>query len=291
MKSFFLLLLCLPLFAQQSTPRSAAKPINDAAVMDRFEQEIDRLLKTKKTVVPKTIENQLKGEPRPKITIKSVPAGLAILPPAKLYERLRPSVMLVGDVAPCPDCPKNHGDLAGGVAIASNLVLTAYHVLEVGDAPVVAQGVMTHKGEVFPVKRVIAADQANDVAIIEVGGGSLVPAPISKGDRVGEPVTAISHPAGRYFMLTHGRIARFATYALDPEKPKLGSYEAMEITADFAYGSSGCPVFNQRGEVCGIIVTTESIYYEETRRRQTDLQMVIKACTPISAIRGLMKAR
>ena len=60
----------------------------------------------------------------------------------------------------------------------------------------------------------------------------------------------------------------------------------MSITADFAKGSSGCPVLDDHGTVIGIVNNTESIYYDDDgNRKQLDLQMVVKnAGTPSWAV-------
>jgi len=285
---FLFSLSCTGLSARAQVANAAPSPvIDDLKILSTFEQGMTKLMEAKRTVKPAVILKQLKSEPRLQEAFPFAPPGIRRLEPADIYNLRLASTVLVGDIAKCGECPLNHGDMAGGVAIATNLVLTAYHVIDSGE--VLAQGVMSFDGVVRPIRRIVAADEDTDLAVIETDGPPLRPAPISGGDRVGEAVIALSHPAGRYYMLTEGRIARFTRYPLDEDRHEKGSYEAMEITADFAWGASGGPVYNLLGEVCGIIVTTESIYYEQTRKRQTDLQMVIKACAPVRAIRSLLK--
>ena len=63
----------------------------------------------------------------------------------------------------------------------------------------------------------------------------------------------------------------------------------MSITADYAKGSSGAPVLNNNGEVIGVVSSTNSIYYNKVKGREENLQMVVKNCIPINALRRLFK--
>ena len=63
----------------------------------------------------------------------------------------------------------------------------------------------------------------------------------------------------------------------------------MAITADYAKGSSGAPVLNSKGEVVGMVSATNSIYYNKERGQNQNLQMVIKSCIPVDAIRRLIR--
>ena len=66
---------------------------------------------------------------------------------------------------------------------------------------------------------------------------------------------------------------------------------AAAITADFAKGSSGCPVLDDRGAVVGIVNNTESIYYDDDgKKKQFDLQMVVKNATPSWLVRKMVTA-
>jgi S1-C subfamily serine protease len=66
----------------------------------------------------------------------------------------------------------------------------------------------------------------------------------------------------------------------------------MSITADYAKGSSGGPVFNDRGEVVGMVSSTSSLYYQtdspEAPKEKGPLQMVIKNCVSLPEPRQLL---
>jgi S1-C subfamily serine protease len=72
---------------------------------------------------------------------------------------------------------------------------------------------------------------------------------------VGNPVSVISHPGQRFYGMTAGIVSRYFALAMHGT-----SVTRMAITADFAHGSSGAPVFNEFGNVVGMVTCTDSIY-------------------------------
>ncbi|MAX22363.1 MAG: hypothetical protein CMJ60_09365, partial [Planctomycetaceae bacterium] len=142
-------------------------------------------------------------------------------------------------------------------------------------------------GKVYVVKEILAADELNDIAILQLElptGEKLTPAKIAERAIPGEDVYAISHPVSRFYTLTKGVVSRNAMM----HTPK-GSAKRLYITAEFAKGSSGSPIFNSRGEVVGIVSSTQSIYYTETQEQQKNLQMVFRNCVPASSVHLLLK--
>jgi hypothetical protein len=63
----------------------------------------------------------------------------------------------------------------------------------------------------------------------------------------------------------------------------------VSITADYARGSSGGPVLNDRGEVIGIVKSTQPIFYRMIEGKGENLQMVVKLCIPSASILKLIK--
>ena len=147
---------------------------------------------------------------------------------------------------------------------------------------------MLRDGRVFPVREVLAVDPLNDVMLfqldlpadVKLPALALAPAPAP----VGSPVAVMSHPDDRFFMLTTGMVARQTVW-----RAAGGDEVFMSITADFAKGSSGCPVLDERGTVVGIVNNTESIYYDDDgKKKQLDLQMVVKNATPSWVVRKMV---
>jgi hypothetical protein len=65
----------------------------------------------------------------------------------------------------------------------------------------------------------------------------------------------------------------------------------MAVTAEFAKGSSGAPICNASGAAVGVVNNTESIYYSVEDGHQKNFQMVVRNCTPASALIDLCKKK
>ena len=210
--------------------------------------------------------------------------------PAETYEQALPGVLVVADVYRCGRCPKWHSDLSSSFLIsASGAFVLNYHQVANKNRKGKNHSmvVMTLDGAVLPVKEVLAADKQNDVVIaqLETGGRKLAPLALATDAPVGSPVTVISHPTGRPYTLTHGRVSRYYRESrkdgTDPRR--------MAVTADFAKGSSGAPLFNEYGNVVGMVSTTSSVYHSTKNGIPRNLQMVIKQAVPAEAILHLIE--
>ena len=214
----------------------------------------------------------------PRVTLKPPEDGL-------LYEQAKQSVLVVSAIYKCDRCNNWHAGCATGFVISpSGAVVTNYHVVEKPDNSALVA--MTADGKVLPVKRVLAANKADDLAILEldVQDQVLTPLPVARSRApIGSNVSVISHPGQRYFCYTSGVVSRYTRL---PSKD--GPANAMTITADFARGSSGAPVLNDNGEVVGIVRSTESIYYKVEKGQQQNLQMVLKTCVPSASLLELI---
>jgi S1-C subfamily serine protease len=80
-----------------------------------------------------------------------------------------------------------------------------------------------------------------------------------------------------------------ARYLMAPTLDGKKQKTAMSITADYAKGSSGGPALDASGAVVGIASSTQSIYYGSEKPEQGPLQMVVKNCVPVAALRAMVK--
>lgn len=253
---------------------------SDGAIKRTFQNKLAGLLKAGETVDPETLVEQLGRTGRLKVNL--LPAGTAVKSPAGIYRDHKQGVVTVGYLYLCGKCDKQHLGCATGFVLSTNgIVATNYHLID-GEKQRLALGVMTGGGEVYAIREILAADKEGDVALVKIDAEGLAPLALAANEPVGSEVAVLSHPAGRFYTLTDGIISRYSRRMVNG-KPEV----EMGITADFARGSSGGPVFNNRGAVVGMVKSTRSIYYTRENGADTKLQMVVKTCVPAETILAL----
>jgi serine protease Do len=256
-------------------------PINDLEIKANFEKRLGTLRDQGKLASTVELAEQLKKQKQLSVELPAAPVTNAA--PSSVYQRHKKGILCFGNIYKCDRCDKWHSNIAGGFIISKEgLAVTNYHVMENKKAG--GFGGMTMEGEIYPVIKVVASSKINDLAIVQLSGKDFHPLPIAEGDTVGSDVTVISHPEGRFYTVSKGIISRYYTLRGGDER---GS-PRMAITADFAKGSSGSPVFNQSGAVVGVVASTNSIYYNKSKGVETNLQMVIKSCIPSGSILKLL---
>lgn len=262
--------------------------VNDRAVRDRFEKRLNQFRESEAAVSASAVITSLEqsADAKSKANLPGVKyqgeGGKASLRSSEVYDSAIQSTLVVGNLYQCGKCTRWHSSLAGGVWIdPSGIFVTNYHVIESDDAGIF--GVLTRSGEVFQVAEVLASSKKDDLAVVRVKADRKFPAiPLAARDiPVGSELRVISHPDGRFYTFSEGIAAR---HFFDPKEraPRL------QITADYARGSSGCGVFDENGALVGIVSSTSSIYYKTNGKVQENLQMVVKSCIPISSLHKLL---
>ncbi|NCG28508.1 MAG: trypsin-like serine protease [Verrucomicrobiales bacterium] len=275
--------LLISLLSARGLSDDSDQPINDASIKVQFERKLGKLKDEEKTTDTDLISTQLKEQNKidadlPKITT-------ANLQSSEIYSNRKDGVLCLGNIYKCDRCSNWHGNIAGGFIITSNgLAVTNYHVMKNSKAG--AFGAMTIQGQIHPIEKIVASSEKDDLAIVKLKGDNFKPLPIAKSAPVGSDVTVISHPEGRFYTVSRGIISRYYKQRGGKEK---GS-PRLAITADFAKGSSGSPVFDTSGSVIGVVAATNSIYYNKSEGIARNLQMVIKSCIPSSSILKLLKS-
>jgi serine protease Do len=257
----------------------AAQPlvIDDQSIFTKFQNSLGKLADKKEAVPISSIAAML----------KKAPTHANLAPTADpqqdaSYDNLTRSVYLIGTVYKCSKCSHWH---SGSIATAwclteDGIFVTNEHVLR--EAKGAAFGVCDRDGHVFPFAEVIAADPVGDVALFRVKGNGFKPIRIGEAPAVGTKIHVISNPDGRLFLQTSGEVGRYFRAHARRE----GDPVWMTVTADYAQGSSGGPVCNERGEVVGMVCYTETISYG-TDAAPGPVQMVVKNCVSVATIREL----
>lgn len=255
--------------------------IDDAKVKADFESKLTALFKAGGLTTGSAIAAQLRSAKRGEFPFPTAEeTATDVKDEGAAFSRARAGTLVLGHLYLCGKCDLHHANLAGGVLVSPDgLALTNYHVLDFGEA--IVFGAMTADGRVFPIDKVLAASKRDDVALVKLRGAEGLPcAPFGQSPELGEAVFAVSHPDGHFYTLTRGHLAR---KYLTPK----GGVPRLQITADFARGSSGCGIFNEAGGLVGIATSTNSIHYTEEEGRKANLQMVVKSGVPLESIRAL----
>jgi len=191
-------------------------------------------------------------------------------------------VVVIGSLYQCGEC--NFWHLltnTGFILTESGAIVTCYHVVNKPTHKVFL--VMTSDGHIYPVKEVLAANESTDVAILRIEGSHLKPVSLSTQARVGSRVFVIGHPEQHFYSFTEGIVSRYFT-----GQKETGDATMMSITADFAPGSSGCPVFNEFGSVVGMADNIVSTVLDEDATPARPA-IVFKHCRPAEAILNLIQ--
>jgi len=263
-------------------PTTAPAAIDDQQRLQRLEKGAEELINRGGVTPAATLIKQLD---RRQCALRLASPGKQKMTPSRIYDEHRQGVLIVGGVFKCPRCGHWHANVAGGFLITeTGAFVTNHHVA--ANAKNHTLVAMTHDGRVLAVKEVLSADKEGDVAVLQLDapGAAFKPLALSTDAPVGSAVTVISHPDRLFYTLTCGVVSRYS------ERRREGKeVAAMSITADFAQGSSGCPVFNEFGAVAGLVSSTACVYYAMPGGKKGDPQMVVKQCVPALSVLRMVR--
>lgn len=231
----------------------------------------------------------LKQLNRKKCTLQLQAPGKEKLSAGEIAKRYRKGVLVVSGLYKCKRCPNWHSGAASGFMLTEDgAFCTSYHVVDNKDNDVLV--IMTGDGRVAPVVEVLAADKDADLAILRARGKGFTPLPVSTNPvdaPLGGKVRVFSHPDRHFFVLSEGIISRKFIDRQRRARPR----SMLGITADFAKGSSGAPVFNEFGAVVGSVNNTQSTYYNVKDGVKDNLQMVFKNTVSLQHLKDLIEPK
>ena len=278
-----------------------AAPIDNKQIYRHFEETATRMMKDQPADAVNKLQDFLKSAANS--ANRSLDSLSTSRPSSRgnVYEHMVKSTIYIGELYNCGRCDRTHAGFAGGVMISEDgLALTNYHVMEARNTGS-TEGfyAMTWDGRCWPIEEILAASENDDVALIRLNSNDHKFHAAALSDEAPlpmHPVRIISHPYGEFFVMTHGQVSRYSRMRTrrDTSASKPGVW--MEVTAPFGSGSSGCGVFNEEGEVIGLVSSIRPLFRNNNRRAAVDqeetdktksryVEMLIRKCVPLSAIR------
>jgi hypothetical protein len=253
--------LAAVLLAAAAVAASPGVVIDDEEYSAKITEAGAKLLRERKLASMVSLRAQVRTKG---LALKPVAPARQKLEPPELCDRLRESTLAVGSYYKCPECGEWHFNGSAGFVVGNGIVCTCCHVVTgeddgVTEAYLVAADVT---GRVYPVDSVVAADTGSDTCFLKLETCRLKPLPLRANVRAGERVYCLSHPGGYYFMFTQGMIARLnrrPNEVLDGRGRTNGLLTRpilfLNVTAEFAPGSSGAPVVDEAGNVVGQVAS------------------------------------
>lgn len=181
--------------------------------------------------------------------------------------------------------PVGKGHSATGFFVTRNVIATNHHVIARGlnEDSVIVVGTKEKEAD-FQLVKVIADDPAHDVALVEVRplrnahfvepvtlSGSILP------PEIGDSIYLMGAPNTMIGTFTNGTISAFRDTKDVPVRA--GAADVMQFNAPIDHGSSGSPIFNEKGELIGIAWGGQPG------------QASLNFGTPVKFIKALMKQR
>lgn len=241
---------------QPGTSIEAGAYLNPDSVRKNFAEALTSYFEAGQCTAAKVLLQQLKD--RKQCSVRPARAERKRLEATGVFEKARRGTLIVGAVYKCNRCTSWHAECATGFVLTEDGTFASnFHVVErMTSSNMVAMGIMTYDGQVFPVKAVLAGDEHNDLAVIKAQATGLQPLGIAGDIQVGEAAYSLSHPVlvnrgndQGFYMFSPGMVS--GKYAMSC--PGGGTINVLAVTCEYAGGSSGGPILDCRGSVVGVI--------------------------------------
>ncbi len=243
--------------AKSEVPVSGA-PVAPPRPLDPAIAKAEQLAKEGRLTGAEAFAAQMQSPKREKIDL--VPVSTRPLRGHEIAERARTAHVRVGWFFRCTRCNNWHLNAAGGYAIAKDTVATAFHVFEQpanmrageGD-PIAIRG----DSEVLAVTTVLGADKEMDAAIVRVRATDLTPLALAAEPQIGDAAYCLSDPNNTRGYFSNGIINRF--FSVNASAPSDPRFQRLNVSTDWAPGSSGSAVLDECGNVIGHVARIQAI--------------------------------
>ena len=142
---------------------------------------------------------------------------------------------------------------SGFIISEDGYILTNYHVIEDAYKSRQEVTVMTHDGTEYAAE-VVGFESDNDIAVLKIDAEGLNAAALGDSDalRVGDTVYAVGNPLGELeFSMTTGHVsAKDRTITTEKNAEAIAMFQ---VDAAVNTGNSGGPIYNDAGQVVGIV--------------------------------------
>lgn len=231
---------------------------SDAVIIDR----VQAMIKEKKLLSHDEVVKQLQ-DPQPE-AVSLVPAQEKALDTEEIGQRGRQANLRVGYCYLCTKCDHWHLNLAGGYAIAKDVVVTCDHVVNTNSE--IREGyliVVDAEQKVYAAKSLMAHSKVMDVAILRINEANFSPLPLNDQVKQGALAYCYSSPMGQVGYFSDGIVNRFfweKGYAGGDKKDLLVSrFLRVNFSTDWAPGSSGSAVLDEAGNAIGHVSQISSL--------------------------------
>jgi len=180
---------------------------------------------------------------------------------------------------------------SGFVITDDGYIVTNYHVIEKAYEEGYDVSVILYNGESYPAE-IVGVEDENDIAVLKIEAAGLSAATLGSSSdmKVGETVYAIGNPLGELnFSMTGGMVSALDRSITTYERAENGQPISTSTNNMFQFdaavneGNSGGPVYNDRGQVIGIVTAK----YQDTGVE--GLGFAIPIDDVVSIINDLMK--
>ncbi len=253
--------LCVPSLLKAQAPGVAIVEQSAQGMQNENKQidlQIKELLEKGELLVTEEVQELLKrpqGEP----IVLQAPSEI-VLETNEIAQYAKKSVYRVGIAYLCGKCDMWHLNLGGGYALSDDGVLaTCAHCLELKkdlkDQTLIA---IDMAGKVYPVRSILAYDAEMDGAIVKIETQT-IPLALSDQVRPGDPCYCLSRPMNQRQYFSRGIVNRFYWNSSDRGEDDLSldslAHLRINVSTDWAPGSSGSPILDQRGNVIGHVAS------------------------------------
>jgi hypothetical protein len=221
-------------------------------------------------LTPKEVRDQIQRTN----TALTLPApGARELSDTEIWRRARAAHVLVGWHYLCRKCDNWHQALGGGYFVSvDGAVATCYHVVRPNPSHREAYLIAADEsGTVWPVEEVLAASEINDSAVVRIKANATVqPLPLNANITPGDAAWCFSDPLGRRGYFSKGMVNRFYF-----EPQPLGETIRLNVSTDWAPGSSGAAILDRFGNAIGHVAEISTGRPRSLGTNQTDSAVIV----------------